>query len=197
VETFYGRIWNGGDLAAALTLLTDAFVFRGSLGTELQGRNEFLAYVCAVRFALADYHCDILACVTKGDRAFAPMRFSGRHVEVFRGFPPTGKPVHWCGAAWFQFEGPVIANLWGLGDLHGLEAVLHANQAAGLGGGTSAARRRRSAPPVGACPADGWRTGHRASVAPAPGAGRGGAGAKRGLERGRLLQLAGGEWIRQ
>jgi predicted ester cyclase len=115
VETFYGRIWNGGDLAVASTLLTDALVFRGSLGTELQGRNEFLAYVRAVRFALADYHCDMLACVTEGDRAFAPMRFSGRHVEVFRGFPPTGKPVHWCGAALFQFEGPVIANLWGSG----------------------------------------------------------------------------------
>lgn len=130
VETFYDRIWNCGDLAVASHLLTDAFVFRGSLGTELHGRNEFLAYVRSVRFALADYHCDILECVTEGDRAFAQMRFSGRHVEVFRGFPPTGKPVHWFGAALFQFEGPAIAKLWVLGDLHGLEAVLQANQAA-------------------------------------------------------------------
>lgn len=128
VETFYGRIWNGGDLAVASTLLTDAFVFRGSLGAELQGREAFLGYVRAVRFALADYHCEILACVAEGDRAFAQMRFSGRHVELFRGFPPTGKPVHWLGAALFQFEGPAIARLWVLGDLLGLDAVLQANQ---------------------------------------------------------------------
>lgn len=129
LETFYGRIWNAGDFEAASGLLTEGFVFRGSLGAELQGREEFLAYVRSVRSALADYHCDILECVTEGDRAFAQMRFSGRHVEVFRGFPPTGRPVHWLGAALFQFEGPAIAQLWVLGDLHGLDAILNLNQA--------------------------------------------------------------------
>lgn len=130
VEAFYGRIWNAGDFDAAAGLLTEGFVFRGSLGAELQGRDEFLAYVRSVRFALADYHCDILECVTEGDRAFARMRFSGRHVEVFRGFPPTGRSVHWLGAALFQFEGSAIAQLWVLGDLHGLDAILNANQEA-------------------------------------------------------------------
>ena len=129
VATFYDRIWNRGDLDAVSNLLTDAFVFRGSLGDELHGRSEFLTYVRSVRTALADYHCEILECVAEGDRVFAQMRFSGRHVEVFRGFPPTGKPVHWLGAALFQFEGPAIARLWVLGDLLGLDAVLHANQA--------------------------------------------------------------------
>jgi steroid delta-isomerase-like uncharacterized protein len=129
VATFYDSIWNRSDLEAASELLTDAFVFRGSLGAELQGREALLGYVRAVRFALADYHCGILVCVAEGDRAFAQMRFSGRHVELFRGFPPTGKPVHWLGAALFQFEGPAIARLWVLGDLLGLEAVLRANQA--------------------------------------------------------------------
>lgn len=130
VEQFYERIWNAGDLEAASALLTDAFVFRGSLGAELQGRDDFLTYVRAVRSALADYHCDILECVTESDRAFAQMRFSGRHVGEFRGFPPTGKPVHWLGAALFRFEGTAIAQLWVLGDLLGLEALLKANQAA-------------------------------------------------------------------
>ncbi len=65
-----------------------------------------------------------------GDGAFAQMHFSGRHVGVFRGFPPTGKPVHWSGAALFQFEGPTIARLWVLADVHGLEAMRNANHAA-------------------------------------------------------------------
>ena len=77
----------------------------------------------------ADYRCEILACVTEGDQAFAQMRFSGQHVAEFRGYPPTGKPVQWLGAALFSFERRAIARLWVLGDLMGLEAVLKANQA--------------------------------------------------------------------
>lgn len=129
VEAFYERIWHAGDFEAASVLLTDEFVFRGSLGAELEGRDAFLSYVKTVRSALADYRCEILECVTEDHRAFAQMRFSGRHVGVFRGFPPTGKPVQWLGAALFELEGPAIAKLWVLGDLLELEALLKANQA--------------------------------------------------------------------
>ena len=55
VDAFYGRIWNAGDLAAATDLLTGTFVFRGSLGSELTGRDAFLDYVRSVRTALAEY----------------------------------------------------------------------------------------------------------------------------------------------
>jgi len=111
-------------------LLTKDFSFRGSLGAELRGQDDFLAYVRSVRLALAGYRCEILACVSEGDQAFAQMRFSGQHVGEFRGYQPTGKPVHWLGAALFRFERRAIAELWVLGDLMGLEAVLKANQAA-------------------------------------------------------------------
>ena len=128
VDAFYRRIWNAGELDAAFSLLTDTFVFRGSLGAELQGRDAFLDYVRMVRSALGDYRCDILDCVSEGDRAFARMRFSGRHVGEFRGFAPTGTPVHWSGAALFRFDGDAIAELWVLGDLAGLDAMLRAHQ---------------------------------------------------------------------
>ena len=95
VDAFYTRIWNDGDVAAAEELLADTFVFRGSLGAELRGRDQFLDYVRMVRSALDGYRCDILECVREDDRAFARMRFSGRHVGEFRGFAPTRKPVAW------------------------------------------------------------------------------------------------------
>ena len=50
----------------------------------------------------------ILDCVAEEDRAFARMRFSGMHTGLFRGYAPSGKPVHWLGAAWFRFERGVI-----------------------------------------------------------------------------------------
>lgn len=129
VEAFYQRIWNVGDLQAASELLTTDFSFRGSLGTELRGQDAFKSYVRSIRSALAEYRCEILECVTERDRAFAQMRFSGRHVGVFLGYDPTGKAVHWHGAALFRFKGDAISELWVLGDLVGLEAILKANQA--------------------------------------------------------------------
>ena len=127
VESFYERIWNTGDLAAVSDLLTNDFSFRGSLGSEMRGHEKFMEYVRSVRAALADYRCEVLECVAEGDQAFAKMRFSRQHVASFRGYQPTGKPVHWLGAALFRFERQHIGELWVLGDLAGLDAVLKNN----------------------------------------------------------------------
>jgi predicted ester cyclase len=130
VDAFYSRIWNEGKLAASADLLSADFSFRGSLGAEMRGREAFKDYVQAVRGTLASYRCEILDCVAEGNRAFARMRFSGIHATApLRGFPPTGKPVHWHGAALFTFEGNAIVGLWVLGDLAGLDAVLRTNAA--------------------------------------------------------------------
>jgi predicted ester cyclase len=129
VDQFYRRIWNDGDLAASQELLSPTFAFRGSLGPTMSGREPFAEYVTSVRSALADYRCRILESVTEGDMAFAKMEFSGRHVGPFRGFEPTHKDVRWLGAALFRFQNGLIADLWVLGDLAGLDAVLRMNQA--------------------------------------------------------------------
>jgi steroid delta-isomerase-like uncharacterized protein len=127
VDSFYARIWNSGDESAAGALLTNDFSFRGSLGTSTRGVEGFLEYVKSVRASLAEYHAEILSCVAEGTQAFARMRFSGVHVAPFRGFPPTGKPIEWEGAAIFTFRGDRIAALWVLGDLAGLDARLRQN----------------------------------------------------------------------
>ena len=131
VEAFYSRIWNEGDLAAASDLLAEGFSFRGSLGGEMRGREAFKDYVQSVRATLADYHCEILDCVTERNKAFAKVRFAGRHVAILRGFQATGKRVHWLGAALFFWQGNRINELWVLGDLGGLDGILQANAEAG------------------------------------------------------------------
>lgn len=124
VEQFYSRIWNAGEHDAAADIVSDDFAFRGSLGSESKGRVAFKRYVRSVRGALAEYRCDILECVAAGDRAFAKMRFAGRHTAEFRGYAPTGRLVEWLGAALFRFEENRITELWVLGDLAGLDAKL-------------------------------------------------------------------------
>jgi len=55
------------------------------------------------------------------------MRFSGIHRGDFFGYPPTGKPVEWAGSALFAFSGDQVADLWVLGDVHGLLQLLDRN----------------------------------------------------------------------
>ena len=86
VEAFDEPIWNSGDLKAASELPTSDFAFRGSLGAEFHRVPAFTGYVRSVREPLEGYRCDILECVSEGDRAFAKMRFGGRHVGMFRGW---------------------------------------------------------------------------------------------------------------
>jgi hypothetical protein len=95
----------------------------------MQGRDAFFEYVNSVRSALDRYRCDILDCVTEGEKAFAKMRFSGIHVGPFRGYAPTGRSLQWLGAALFRMQGRQIAELWVLGDLVSLEADLKRNAA--------------------------------------------------------------------
>jgi predicted ester cyclase len=127
VSVFYEQIWNEGRHSAVGEVLSENFVFRGSLGAEMRGRAHFWDYVCGVRSALKEYRCDVLECVTEGSLAFAKMRFGGIHVGAFRGHRPSGLPVHWHGAALFRFEDRHICELWVLGDLAGLDAVLSSN----------------------------------------------------------------------
>ena len=124
VEAFYERIWNRLDKSAIADLLQSDFTFRGSLGPTMQGHAAFAAYVDQVTTALGDYRCTILDLVCEGDRAFARMQFEGIHRGTFQGFAPTGKPVHWLGAALFRLKGGKIADLWVLGDLQGLRERL-------------------------------------------------------------------------
>jgi predicted ester cyclase len=127
VQEFYARIWNAGDLEAVADLLSEDFLFRGSLGAERRGHEGFKDYVRSVRGALVNYRCEILECVTEGRQAFAKMRFSGIHVAEFRGYLPSGMPVHWLGAALFHLGKNTIAELWVLGDLAALDALLKKN----------------------------------------------------------------------
>ena len=57
VERFYGEVWNRGDEGLARVILDQKFSFRGSLGVERTGIEEFLHYLRSVRAALADYRC--------------------------------------------------------------------------------------------------------------------------------------------
>ena len=124
VRRFYDEIWNAGQQAAMTEILEPEFRFRGSLGVETRGRNAFWAYAQTLRGGLKDYHCHIDDMIEEGDKIFARMTFSGRHVGELLGVEPTGESVAWVGCALFTLSGGKVAELWVLGDLDGLKAQL-------------------------------------------------------------------------
>jgi hypothetical protein len=62
-------------------------------------------------------------------RPWNPIGATSSSVGPFRGYAPTGMGVQWLGAALFRVQGPVIAELWVLGDLLALEGELKKNAA--------------------------------------------------------------------
>ena len=127
VQKFYADVWNKHDKSVIPSLLQSDFTFRGSLGPTKTGHAEFVEYVDFVHQALGAYQCDILDLVEEGNQCFARMRFSGTHRGDFFGFKPTGKKVEWAGAALFSFKDGRVADLWVLGDVHGLLQLLERN----------------------------------------------------------------------
>ena len=125
----YARMWNTAEFERIRDLAHPNFAFRGALGSESLGHESFITYARSIHDALADYRCDVLTCVCDDERAFAKMRYRGRHVRPFLGFAATGLPVEWHGAALFNFAQGRIAELWVLGDRHGLERQLQRNKA--------------------------------------------------------------------
>jgi len=127
VRQFYAGIWEAGDFGLMSVLLHEDLTFRGTLGQDIVGRDGFEAYVRDVRGALDGYRCEILDLLAEPGKAAARMRFGGRHIlGPLLGVPPTGRDLHWDGAAFFTFNGTRICDLWVVGDMMGLREQLAA-----------------------------------------------------------------------
>ena len=124
----YARVLSGGSTGGweslALQIFHPDFTFRGSLGPELVGHEQFIGYVSFVTGALDRYTSDILALGEEGKQVFGKLRFHGYHRKELFEVQPTGRHVWWYGAPIFTFEGDLVRDLWVLGDIHGLIARL-------------------------------------------------------------------------
>ncbi len=126
VRRFYADVWNRWDDAALDDLLAEDFVFRGSLGDEVRGRDGFRGYRDKVRAGFPDFHNEVVELVTEGDRAAARLRYSGHHRGTILGVAATGALVSYDGAAFFAAEGGRLWRAWVLGDVDGLRRQLTA-----------------------------------------------------------------------
>ncbi len=124
VERFYHELWNAWDDGAVDNVLTEDFVFRGSLGTRTVGRDGWRSYRDLVRAAAPDFRNQIVDLVCEDDRAAAHVVCTGRHDGVLLGIPASGRRFRYDVAAFLTLRGSQIAEAWVLGDLDGLRRQL-------------------------------------------------------------------------
>ena len=129
VRLFYDQFWNQKNFAIAAHILHEQVNFRGSLGQTMVGREKICEYALGVTTSLDKYTCEVTELVADGDKAAAVVTFHGMHVAEFLGYEPTGKEVEWVGSAFFESSAGVLSEIWVLGDIEGLRALLDRNQA--------------------------------------------------------------------
>ena len=126
VHRFYTDAWNAWDDDAVDELLAEDFVFRGSLGEEVRGRDGWRGYRDKIRAAVPDFHTQIVELVVNGDRAAARLRYSGHHEGELLGVRGVGNRIEYSGAAFIRVRGGLLADAWVLGDLDALRRQLPA-----------------------------------------------------------------------
>jgi predicted ester cyclase len=126
IKCFYLEMWNHFDKTIVPDILTEDIRFRGSLGQSKSGHAEFGEYIDFVQRAFPDFANEIEEIISEGDKAFAKLDYSGTHRGEIFGIAPTGRSIHYAGAAVFTFRGDRIAEVWVLGDIYGLISQLKA-----------------------------------------------------------------------
>lgn len=124
IETFYEELWNRWNDAAVDDTLDLRFAFRGSLGQETVGRDEWRAYRDSIRAGSADFHNEVVTLVCEGQRAAAQLRFTGTHTGPLLDLPATRRSFEYAGAAFFVVADQRLRSAWVLGDLDRLRRQL-------------------------------------------------------------------------
>ena len=124
VRMFYADLWNRWDDAAVDTVLAPDFSFRGSLGNQTRGRDEWRQYRDLVRAGSSDFWNDVQTLIVDADTAAARLLYSGTHDGPLAGIEPTRRRFSYAGAAFFVAHHGQLTSAWVLGDRAGLHAQL-------------------------------------------------------------------------
>jgi predicted ester cyclase len=124
IERFFHEVWTKWELAVADEIISPSVSFRGSLGTTLEGLQDFKGYVETVRAAFPDWHNQIDELIAEGDKVVARMTYSGTHEGRLFDVGPTGNRVTYVGVAIFRLSDGRIEDGWAVGDTQELWKAL-------------------------------------------------------------------------
>jgi len=121
IRRYYSELWKAWSAAAIEEFISPNIVFRGSIGTIVNGIGEFKKYVSKIRAAFPDFHNHIEEIIGEDDKVVARLTYTGTHRGELFAFSGTGRKVTYQGIAIFQFrEGKIISG-YVLGDAESLK----------------------------------------------------------------------------
>ncbi len=124
IRKYYSELWNAWSEEALEELISPVIVFRGSIGTSVQGIGEFRQYVNRIRSAFPDFHNHIEQLIGEGETVVARLTYTGTHLGELFGFPGTGSRISYRGIAFFQFRKGKIVSGYVLGETESLKRQL-------------------------------------------------------------------------
>jgi predicted ester cyclase len=131
VRRFWRQVFDERDLTAAREMLTADFRWRGSLGSESEGVEDFLAYATAAQVAMPDLAVSIDEVAVIGSQVWARLRFSATHRRELLGQAGTGRRVSYVGQAVHDVRDGRLSRVWVVADTLSLYRQMVAEAAPG------------------------------------------------------------------
>lgn len=119
------------DIDAFAALLSDHYINHQSSAAapapaNLTAKQATVAFFHARLVGMPDLTVTIEQMVSNGARVAASFVYTGTHDGVFFGVPPTGRKLRFTSCDIFRVEHGLLAEHWGMGDIAGVMAQLHA-----------------------------------------------------------------------
>jgi steroid delta-isomerase-like uncharacterized protein len=116
IRRYYNELWDAWDFELAHKLLSPDFIFRGSLGKELRGREAFKDYMRTVRNAFSDFHNQIEQILRCETDVITRLTYTGTHDGPLFGIPASNRRIAYPGIAIFRTDGHWLVEGYALGD---------------------------------------------------------------------------------
>ncbi len=124
VQRYYSEVWNAWSTSALEELIAPDIVFRGSIGTAVNGIAEFKQYVNRIWSAFPDFHNQVEELIAEGNKVAARLTYTGTHRGELFGFPASGAKITYQGLAVFECMQGKIVRGFVLGDTETLKRQL-------------------------------------------------------------------------
>ncbi|MFA6196801.1 MAG: ester cyclase [Sulfurimonas sp.] len=116
----YYDMWNLHDFSKAETIFSENLRFRGSLGIETVGIEEFKKYADTILTAFPNlYHATEIV-VGENSQVAVYVSYSGTHKGKLFEYEPTENRINYSGASFFTIRNEKITDIKVLGDRYAL-----------------------------------------------------------------------------
>lgn len=116
----YYEMWNSHDFSKAEKIFDKGLRFRGSIGVETVGIEQFKDYAKTILDAFPNlYHATEIV-VAEDARVAVYVSYIGTHSGKLLDFEPTGNKINYSGASFFFIQNDKIIDVRVLGDRYSL-----------------------------------------------------------------------------